>query len=512
LSWFDAYLHAPYRGVRAYVFGKVFLAMMALDTWLLMIGHAGRYGVDGFNVAHFSWLDRLLPVPSATLYVGVLLLTGLLSLSIALTRSHPIALLGLFLLYTFSWSMSMLDSYQHHYFVSLILLCLAFFPQTRVADLLPQQPPLTAATPPTKSDKRTRAKRERDASYVVVCALCLGAYAALDTKQHGWLWFCGCAGTLGLATWLHGRSRREAAPHLVTGFGYNLLAASTGVLYTFTSIAKMDAQWFAGNTIRRISSAGQLFAPLAAAAGELGIDNERFWAALSTSVVPVELLIALGYWLAVLQDSSRARWPRWAAWTAFGLAMSLHVGAEAMQLQIGWFSYYMMLLACTYLLPGRAIESLARLITLPAQLIAAQLTESPAAVPASRRGETLLSVGGACALLGAVAYLIDLPGAAAAALCAVAALLLMAARGWLRKDLDSMRSVALGTACAAALMWCAIAASDARWDFYRYLGGDLYRRGDAAGALSAYLKGERYAPKGQSRRDKIDELRRRLGR
>ena len=39
------------------------------------------------------------------------------------------------MLYTFSWSMSMLDSYQHHYFVSLVLLCLAFFPPTAAAEI-----------------------------------------------------------------------------------------------------------------------------------------------------------------------------------------------------------------------------------------------------------------------------------------------------------------------------------------------------------------------------------------
>jgi hypothetical protein len=60
-------------------------------------------------------------------------------------------------------------------------------------------------------------------------------------------------------------------------------------------------------------------------------------------------------------------------------------------------------------------------------------------------------------------------------------------------------------------MWTAIAATDARWDYYRYLGGDLQRRGQSREALDAYLKGERYAPKGSSRRTKIRELQRELG-
>jgi hypothetical protein len=516
LSAFDRYFHAPYRGVRAHVFTKVFLAMMALDTWLLMIGHAGRYGVDGFNVAHFAWLDRILPVPSAGLYVGVLLLTGLLALSIALAGSHPWALFALFLLYTFSWSMSMLDSYQHHYFVSTILLCLVFFPRLEIAELV--VPPQPASAAPVKANKRARAANRRpsamsgEAIYLTVCALSLASYALVDSKEHGWLWFAACAGTLAIATWLRSRALRGAKPRLVTGFGYNLLGASVGVLYTFTSIAKMDTQWFAGNTIRRISSAGRVFAPLAAAAAELGIPDQRFWSLVSTSVIPLELLVALGYWVAVTQDASRSRLPRMIGLAAFWLAMSLHVGAEAMQLEIGWFSYYMMLLACTFLLPGAAIEALGGLITRPAQLMAAQLAELDAGAAGKRLADTLISVAAVSLVLAAVAFLIDLPGAGFAAGAAVVALLSLTLHGWLRGNTAHVRRIALGTGGAAALMWGAIAFSDMRWDFYRYLGGDLSRRGQDEAALEAYVKGERYAPKGESRQDKIDKLRQRLGR
>jgi hypothetical protein len=61
-------------------------------------------------------------------------------------------------------------------------------------------------------------------------------------------------------------------------------------------------------------------------------------------------------------------------------------------------------------------------------------------------------------------------------------------------------------------MWVAIATSQARWDFYRFLGGDLKTRGEPAAALEAYERGERYAPKGQSRKGQIEALRKQLGR
>jgi hypothetical protein len=497
LKLFERYFYAPYRGVRAYAFSKLFLGMVALDTWILMIGHAGRYGVDSFNVAHFGWLDRLMPVPSASLYVGVLLLTGLLALSLALGGAHPIALAALFLLYTFSWSMSMLDSYQHHYFVSSILLCLVFFPLQRL-------PPLSKPAKPAPANLA-------DPLYVLLGGAALGGYALIDWPEHAWLWFGLCAGTLVIATWLRSRSRRALPAQLVSGFGYNLLGASVGVLYTFTSVAKMDAQWIAGNTIRRISSAGRVFAPLAEWAARLGVAEPQFWSALSSSVIPLELFVALGYWLAVVQDASRSAWPRRVAGLAFCLAVSLHVGAEAMGLEIGWFSYYMLALACAYLLPGPAIETLGLFFTLPAQLLAAQFEEPQQ--PSGKRGaELLLIVGGVSIVLTAVAYLIDLPGATWAAGCAATVLVGLAVVAAMRgKAAGYVRRFALATGCAAALMWAAIGLSSVRWDFYRYLGGDLSRRERNEAALEAFVKGERYAPKGESRRAKIEELRRQLG-
>jgi hypothetical protein len=71
--------------------------------------------------------------------------------------------------------------------------------------------------------------------------------------------------------------------------------------------------------------------------------------------------------------------------------------------------------------------------------------------------------------------------------------------------------VALALGVAAVLMLSAIAVTEVRWDYYRFLGGDLQRRGESRAALSAYLKGERYAPAGSSRRNKIRQLQRELG-
>jgi hypothetical protein len=333
--------------------------------------------------------------------------------------------------------MSMLDSYQHHYFVSLILLCMVFFPR------------------------------------------------------------------------LHSRGLKRG--ELVDGFGYNLLGCSIAVLYTFTSIAKMDPQWCDGFTIRRISSAAKTFAPLANAALALGISNERFWALLSTSIIPVELAIAVGYALSILQDETESRALKWAVHASFWLALSLHVGAELLGLEIGWFSYYMIVLACTYLLPGRAVEIGSRVVTWPAGFIATHLDEPATKNETRRTLETWLVVAAVSAVLFATGFLIDLPGARPTAVIASLCLFGLTLYSLFRERTAVMRRIALGVGCAAALMWAAIALSDVRWDFYRYLAGDLRRRGELQAALEAYLKGERYAPPGSSRKDTIEDLRRRLG-
>jgi hypothetical protein len=411
--------------------------MVALDTWMLMIGHAGRYGVAGFNVAHFALVGRVLPLPTPAHYVATLLLAGLLALTLALLGPRKRLTGLLFLLYTYSWSMSMLDSYQHHYFVSLVLLCMVFFP---------------AAT-------------------------------------------------------------RAPEPTAVTsGFGYPLLAATVSLLYTFTSVAKMDAQWCNGFTLRRISSAQHVLAPLLHLASQLGVDEPAFWSIASTAVIPVELLIAVVYAVSVRQDVTQRGWLRRTVTLIFPVAVALHLGAEALSLDIGWFSFYMLALACTFLLPGWAIQKLSLAFTLPARAIAKFLAEAePDKVPSSL--ETWLTCAAVSGMLAAAAYLLDLPGAPAAAALAALGLWIYALAFILRKHklTTPVAHAGLALGVAAVLMWTAISLTEARWDYYRYLGGDLQRRGESRAALAAYLKGERYAPKGSSRRSKIRQLQRELG-
>jgi len=437
VSGFDRYFHGAYAAARPFVLQRLLLTMLALDAWMLMIGHAGRYGTAGFNVAHFRWLDAIIPVPSPALYIGVLLLAGLLSLTVAFSGVRMLSGIALLLLYTYSWSMSMLDSYQHHYFVSLMLVCVAFFPTSHADDIHPRE------------------------------------------REEG-------AAPAGIAQ--------------TTGFGYPLLLVTVAILYTFTALAKCDALWLDGSTIQRISKAGEVLAGLHGMAVTMGLTEAQFWSALSFSVIPLELFVAAGYALAVVRD--RGDSPRWVGLTcnaAAAMALMLHIGAEGMGLEIGWFSYYMMVLATFCLLPPTVIDALARAVTGPARFFADATTED--------RGEDGVEDGGednapavSFALAAAVALvtyqaarMVDLPGATGAAIAAGVCLVGVAVYAIVKERPMAPRPTIVAMGAAAVVMWMAIAHSEVRWDYYRYRGGDLMRRGQHAEALSTYLRGERYA-------------------
>lgn len=504
------YFHGAQGASRAFFLEKAFLAMLALDAWTLMIGHAGRYGAGGFNVAHFAWLDGLVPLPTPALYIATVALAGLLALSIFFGGHARLPLVALCVLYTFSWAMSMLDSYQHHYFMSLVLVCLIFTPRVHASDLHPPPPrrPDGALKPKKQREfERIEQKELRGWVYVVAVFATAGLCVWIGPGEHTWPTFLLFVTAVGVMTALRSPVRHDPAT-LATGWGLPLLGATIGVLYTFTAIAKMDARWIEGHTLLAISKVETLYGSLADYMVRLGIERDAFWAALSTGVIPLELMVALGYVIAVLQDRAGMDALRWPCFVAWAFAMMLHVGAEAMGLQIGWFSYYMMLLASALLLPLGTVDTLATIFTWPARALSSQLDDATGSegVPAVLATALL-----AAATLGIAGYMVDLPGALVA--CGLAGGALLGAVGWLatRRDFASCRRWAAASTAAGLCFWIAIATSPARYDYYRYLGGDLRRRGEPAAALEAYLKAERYAPAGTSRRDKIDELREELG-
>ncbi|HEX5657115.1 MAG TPA: HTTM domain-containing protein [Polyangiales bacterium] len=134
------YFETPYHPVRAFLLTRATYLLLAGDLWLGMVQHAGRYGLGGFNVAHFAPLDALLPVHSPTPYVVLLMLSGCLSFALGLFAQPRWLRATLAFTYTLAWMISIHDSYQHHYFLSWLLAWLVAFPETSLEEHAPDAP------------------------------------------------------------------------------------------------------------------------------------------------------------------------------------------------------------------------------------------------------------------------------------------------------------------------------------------------------------------------------------
>ena len=116
--------------------GRIALfGLLAIDA-LLQIKHAPRYGAGGFNVAQIAGLDAIAPTRAAY-EIGELVnayLFALAALGVATRVVVPIATMC----YAWLYFASQLDSYQHHYLVSLVLLLACFVPWQRPEGATPQ--------------------------------------------------------------------------------------------------------------------------------------------------------------------------------------------------------------------------------------------------------------------------------------------------------------------------------------------------------------------------------------
>ena len=248
------------------------LLLLAFDCLLLMLPRAALYGSGDFNVAHLGWLDRQLPMPSPSLYATTLIFVSIFALMIALGPSQrPLGAVKVivFLLYTYGWAMSLLDSYQHHYFVSLVLLCIVFFPQSK-----------------DHADDRT-------------------------------------------AAW-----------------SYQLLGAIIAIVYLYGAISKLESGWMSGVTAEEWFDEGWL-------AEWLG-ESHTAWTILAWLIIVSEFALAAGYAVVVmLAESATGSRGNGLRISMLVLSFLLHIGIEFVGLRIGWFSYYMLLLASAFFLPAR---------------------------------------------------------------------------------------------------------------------------------------------------------------
>jgi hypothetical protein len=513
LDAWTGYWLSPIAAARIFLLRKIILLVLAFDVLATHLSPAWRYGAAGFNVPHFAWM-RALPIPTTSFYVGMLFVVALGSFIAAIVPKPPRILLAVIaVLYLWGWSCSMLDSYQHHYLLSLVLLVLAAMPVHDATELY-------------------------------------GQATSIASTPHG------------------------VVPR-VHAFGYTLLTSLAGSVYLFTAVSKTAEDWLSGDALRLITREGSTIEGFFSFTSQLGMDrDETFWF-LGHSMVPLQLIIAAGYFLAPLLDGPNSQKERtqqaelakdWmagnrgnailasgilgvligvvagfglsldalgiaclsvvlagalalmpfnaAAWTYFFspkgragwvrivcsialvAALSFHVGAEYLGLEIGWFSYYMLAVALLVLLPGTWLSTLLFGIT--------ALVRGPSKAPSIAVLLVWILLAGAG--LFALGRESDLPGALAAT-GLVGVLLAMFVLPGLKAPHAEHARYALATAFAAALLFGWLHATEARFDFHRFAAGDFRRRLDYQSALTEYESANRVAPEGQSRETRVEEMR-----
>ncbi len=294
---------ANYLHVRSFLFRRGTYLLLALDAWLVMLEHGGRYGAGNFNVAHFAWVDALIPLPSPGLYVGLLLTAGLMAFTMALapeaTRPQKLALFGV---YTMSWVISLHDSYQHHYLLSWLLLWSAFSREPALSELSVPSPRLAKAP---------------SLGLTLSAYTCAIVYIFTAISKSSREWRSGAV----LARLSRSQVRGHAAPGVLDAF--------CDQLGDLTGASRPEVlQW------------------------------------LSFGLVALQILVALGYLAAPGRDDSASRLRCALCASALVFVFAFHLGAEVSGvLDIGWFSYYMLWFGLVLLGPVWLLSVLAHTLT-----------------------------------------------------------------------------------------------------------------------------------------------------
>ncbi|MCB9639470.1 MAG: hypothetical protein H6727_11315 [Myxococcales bacterium] len=541
------YLFADIATIRSVFLWRGVMLLLAFDAWLLNASHAGRYGAGAFNVAHFAWMDTFLPMPSAALYSGVCMLTGVLALFGAIRGGGRLVAALVFLLYTYSWAMSMLDSYQHHVLLSWILLCMIFLPEGSLSAFLekklpkrrePSAPKTSTSSPsPEKPQEDTtqeasgggknkkkaggkggkKAKKGKGKAASVEPPIPAPEKVRVEAEEpHAKQ--ASASSTEGLSFWqrwwgqkdegmLFGMTPADSpAPQRHEGiiksqaWGFVLMMLIAAVVYLFTALNKSEAGWEA--SLRALFSKSPAFQGFQGWARGF-VSEQIFWTGMTIASIGVQLQIAVGYLLVPFRDVV-ARKSRIGLvlrlLITFGMlsAVAFHLSVEwLMRLDIGWFSYYMIWLAFVAMAPASWLEWVAGVFVSLRELVLGKL-------PKINRREILMAWG----LVAAFAYFglpsVDMPGDSSVLWVVLGVSLWVIVAMW--GDDKSVLRDALAMGVAVLSLWASMTFSHTRYDLYRWWGGDLYRRAEYTQSLLVYRKAEKYAPKGKSRAKKMRRI------
>ena len=430
--WFE---HSVLSG-RLTAFRVVFFGLLAFDAWLLNLGHAPRYGVEGFNVSQIGLLDPWLPVPTPAIITVMYLVSGFLALRAALGIAVRSSVWGTTILWSGAYFWSQADSYQHHYLIALVL--------------------------------------------VIACAIPWDSTASLDRP-----------------TPKDGAEHPPRADTRVKSWGMRLLYVEVAITYYFTAITKMDAHWVDGSTVESLTTGSALVALVRETSALTGLTVDSLFIVVVYGVIVGEVFAGAVF-----------LWPRLHK-IGFFVVPVFHILVEHLGVDIGWFSYYMIAIDVILLMPDSWFAAICRGFVslmwpvehLRRRLVGAVMTDCVSHLVVGIAVAVVCVVAAAC-----------VPLEGRAALLVSVALLSFGAHlpGLGRRFAPVARGgLQMGT---AGVMAMAINASDVPYDYYRYWGGDLYRRGHLEAAAECYEKANRHKTEGPARYFKLGRVYEELGR
>ena len=446
--WAARFWTVSYSPLRAFWFMRGLYALLAADLWFDMVEHGGRYGVGGFNVAHFAWLDLLLPLPSAALYVGLLIVAGFIALWLSIGQA-PRWLRGLLaLVYTASWMLSVHDSYQHHYLLSWLLVWCVGLPDVSARFAL--------------STQRVRGWGLPMSAVTCSIVYCFTGIAKSEPEWRG-----------GAALRSLTRSAPLGAAHPGKFDGARDLLLSLGLtdasVWHLFALATIALQWTVA--LGYLASTQRDERPTRA---RLYLCAIGLFGALSFH--------ALAELFHVFEIGLFSYYMMFVALVLLGPVGPWRHPTAA----VAWLG-----------------ERLEHAVVGPDEQL--RLRADGSRSPTSSAPRELLRPLLSAALLLSAGFVIPLPGALGAT-CAASLIVVIRALVARRASSATLDALALESTFATCLLWFSLTQTSVPFDYYRRTAGELYRMGQLEQALSLYELAQRYAPADESRATTIREL------
>jgi len=313
--------------------------------------------------------------------------------------------------------------------------------------------------------------------------------SALDGYQHHYL-MCWLL-LLSNVVPFHRAPGVDSPPHdgsRLKSWSFSLLYAQIAIVYLFTAITKVNAQWLDGWALEQQISNPWIRETMESMGAAVGVTGLGPYAAVSIGICLWQFTVAASFIMPKLRP--------WACITG----PIFHAMVEVIGLEIEWFSYYMIALYYLLLFPDTWFEASGRWLARVAEPLRAVWARAKATTQLPLAADVIVAV-----ICGGLVLAGPLPGTAIAA-AAIAAVVLLARRAegaWLRLG------VQLG---AAALVFAVPRWGGSAYDFYRFQGGDYTRRGEIGPAIDAYTAAVALGPDKGSRRVKLAGLLRQEGR